>query len=121
MESISNDRLISALKEAWSFKSSTKWKKDNPALGQCGVTALVVRDYLGGEILKTKVVKPEAEAIWHYYNLINDKPIDFTCSQFDEPIKYSHLSSNRKEAFADTNAQQYDSLKSAVERYLQAA
>jgi hypothetical protein len=42
-----------ALLKSWSINSSSKWTKDNPAKGQCGVTALVVNDLLGGLIRKT--------------------------------------------------------------------
>ena len=90
-------------------------------MGQCGVTALVVQDCLGGEIVKTKVIKPEVGELWHFYNLINNKPIDFTISQFDDPISYDNLPSNREEAFLDTNAQQYASLSSTVKKHLQNA
>jgi hypothetical protein len=41
------ERLLEILFEVWSEKSSTKFSPDNPALGQCGVTALVVNDLLG--------------------------------------------------------------------------
>lgn len=106
--------LLEILFEVWSHKSSTKYTPDNPARGQCGVTALVVQDLLGGEILKTPL--PEG---WHYYNRIGGEAIDFTASQFPEPIKYQHIPSNREEAFSDTNEQQYRYLKQAVEKKLQ--
>ena len=117
MKFIDKEVLASAFNEAWSPESSTLWKSENPALGQCGVTALVAQDYLGGKILKTNVVKYGVDVIWHFYNEINGVLEDFTMSQFDEPITYDNKPSNREEAFADTSSQQYDSLKSAVERY----
>lgn len=46
------ERIANALCKSWSAESSTKWSKDNPTAGQCGVTALVVNDLLGGEIKK---------------------------------------------------------------------
>ncbi len=110
---ITIDKLKAALGAAWSRSSSTLWSEDNPARGQCGVTALVVNDILGGEIVKTRY-----EQLWHFYNIIDGKVIDFTESQFDAPIAYDDRTSNRNEAFADTNAQQYDHLKSAVQRCL---
>ena len=96
------------------MESSSKWTRDNPALGQCSVTALVVHDYLGGEILKTKY-----EGIWHFYNRIDGRSVDFTESQFDAPIEYSDYVSNREEAFADTNPKQYSYLSSAIQAYLE--
>lgn len=47
--------ITDALFQSWSLRSSSKWTKDNPAMGQCGVTALVVNDLIGGEIMKTKL------------------------------------------------------------------
>lgn len=117
MNSFSNKSLISAFQKSWSLKSSSKWTENNPALGQCGVTALVAQDHLGGKIVKTKVVKPAVE-LWHFYNLINNQPVDFTSSQFDEPIKYGNQESNREEAFVDTNSEQYAALKLVVENNL---
>jgi hypothetical protein len=58
--------------KVWSIESSSKWSSQNPANGQCGVTALVVNDLFGGEILKTKT--PEG---WHYYNKIDGIRCDF--------------------------------------------
>ena len=45
--------LLKALRKSWSNQSSSKWSIDTPAKGQCGVTALVVNDILGGKIYKT--------------------------------------------------------------------
>ncbi|MED1607174.1 hypothetical protein P4U90_17750 [Cytobacillus kochii] len=90
-----------ALVESWGIETSTKWKMENPALGQCGVTALVVQEYLGGEIVKT------FGEMWHFYNKIGDNYIDFTVSQFDPAIDYKPVISNRLEAFEDTNINQY--------------
>ncbi|WP_413789230.1 hypothetical protein [Bacillus yunxiaonensis] len=95
--------------QSWSIETSSKWISDNPAKGQCGVTALVIHDLFEGEIMKTKV--PEG---WHFYNRINGKRYDFTASQFLEEITYMDIPSNRKEAFADTNEKQYDTLKQKV-------
>ncbi len=103
------DRIANALSKSWSVKSSTKWRKDNPSAGQCGVTALVVNDLLGGEIKKTKL--PDG---WHFYNFIKNKRYDFTASQFKEEILYMDIPSNRDEAYADTNEGQYTYLKQKV-------
>lgn len=71
--------------------------------------------------MKTWVVKPEVEGLWHFYNVIEGRAIDFTISQFDEPIRYDNISSNRDEAFADTNSRQYSHLSSGVKQFLQSA
>lgn len=118
MKTSTIDQVHRALQNSWSLDSSSKWKESNPALGQCGVTALVAQDFLGGEIVRTWVVKPDVGQLWHYYNLINQKPIDFTTSQFDTPIDYDHLPSGREEAFQDTTPQQYKYLSTSVQACL---
>ena len=114
MSTITVESVEAALLTSWSSESSTKWKQSNPALGQCGVTALVVQDNLGGEIYKTIVQKPGGHPLWHFYNRVNGKFIDFTSSQFDEPVSYENVESERAEAFADTNTEQYAYLSQAV-------
>ena len=106
-------QLEKALLNSWSFKSSSKWSADNPAKGQCGVTALVVNNLLGGKIKKTKL-----HAGWHFYNVIEGKRYDFTASQFKEHIVYMDIDSNREDAYSDTNNIQYNYLKQAILNYL---
>ncbi|WP_044639809.1 YunG family protein [Risungbinella massiliensis] len=106
--------LKHVLQRVWSIKSSSKWTPQNPAKGQCGVTALVVHDIFGGEIMKTNTVGG-----WHFYNRINGENYDLTESQFYEPIKYMDVPSNREEAFLDTNQTQYDYLYQSVHSYFQ--
>ncbi|WP_433750939.1 YunG family protein [Falsibacillus pallidus] len=102
-------QLREALLHSWSLETSTKWEKDCPAKGQCGVTSLVVQDILGGEIFKTKTFGG-----WHYYNKVDEKFIDFTDAQFNEAIEYEHIPASREEAMSDTNDYQYNTLKSSV-------
>jgi hypothetical protein len=90
------------LRKCWSIESSSLWTEENPASGQCNVTALVIQDSFGGEILKTPVDKT-----WHFYNLIYGKRYDFTSEQFKVLPHYYDFSSNREEAFAGTNQNQY--------------
>ncbi|WP_105981256.1 YunG family protein [Bacillus paralicheniformis] len=98
------EQIMKALYKSWSSDSSSKWSQDNPAKGQCSVTALIVYDLLGGEIRKTKL--PEG---WHFYNVINGKRYDLTISQFKEDILYMDVPSN-----TDTNEKQYNYLKQSV-------
>ncbi len=103
------EELSSILLNSWSYRSSSKWTPGNPAKGQCGVTALVINEILGGEILKTMTLEG-----WHYYNHINGERIDLTKSQFTEPMSYQDITSNWKEAFSDTNHEQYNYLKQSI-------
>ena len=106
MDNIKRKRIYEALIKSWSIETSSKWTIENPAKGQCGVTALVVQDIYRGEIKKTKV-----REAWHFYNFIAGQRFDFTEVQFNEKLDYMDVESNREEAFADTNEKQYSILK----------
>lgn len=54
-----------------------KWSEDNPSVGQCLVTALVVQDKYGGDIYSCKVGSNS-----HFINVINERIIDLTAEQF---------------------------------------
>ena len=75
------------------YQSWSKWREENQAKGQCGVTALVVNDLLGGDIKKTYLNDG-----WHYDNFIDGKRHDFTASPFIEEIVYTDIPSTRIEA-----------------------
>lgn len=102
------DRLVNVLHSCWSLQTSGQWTADNPARGQCNVTALLVQELFGGEILKTPL--PEGD---HFYNRIDGQRLDLTDSQFAAPIAYADLPSDRQEALSGTSAAKYAALKSA--------
>jgi len=101
--------LAVRLRAAWSTETGGKWRADNPACGQCSVTALVVQDAWGGEILKTDV-----DGAWHFYNRVDGQRWDLTESQFGAPISYDDRPSDRDEALADTSPDKYALLKARV-------
>lgn len=90
------DKTLSALNESWCIESSSRYEKENPAKGQCSVTAIVVQRMFGGDILKTKF-----QNCWHFYNRIENSVIDFTSQQFDEAIVYTNVKSSAHEALTD--------------------
>ena len=65
---------------------SANWSRDNPAWGQCAITALIAQDFLGGEILRIDLSThkdPKISAMRsHYFNRINGNEVDFTRWQF---------------------------------------
>lgn len=93
------------MRSAWSSASSTKWSRERPALGQCSPTALVVQDFFGGKLLKTRI----GEA-WHFYNEIEGSTYDFTAEQFHEVPKYLDLPTERGEVLSDCTQAQYRAL-----------
>ena len=59
------------------------WRPDNPARGQCGVTALVVHDLFGGELILGEVLVDGARTGSHYWNRLPDgTEVDLTAEQF---------------------------------------
>lgn len=100
------DLIEQKLLKCWSLKTSSKYSKQNPYKGQCGVTALIINDWFGGKILKTK-----ADDQWHFYNLVNGKRIDFTKNQFDFQLDYKDIETTREDALKDTDEFQYQELK----------
>lgn len=82
--------LLSVVSLCWSRDTSSDpdhWSLGNPALGQCAVTALVVQDEFGGEMLRAMVMPaagtPDGKAVSHYWNRIaSDDVVDLTASQF---------------------------------------
>ncbi|WP_205910274.1 hypothetical protein [Rhizobium sp. FKY42] len=107
-ERTSVDDLAAALVQAWSRETSSLWSPENPARGQCGVTALLAQELLGGAIVKTHTaVGP------HFYNCIDGQRVDLTASQFDQLPTYQDLPSSREEAESDCTAEQLSALRRA--------
>lgn len=78
-------QVEAAIEASWTAETSVDptWSPTNPALGQCAVTALVVQDYLGGDLIR--VVN---DGVSHYFNLvvgpgIRVTEVDLTRGQFD--------------------------------------
>lgn len=82
------DALFDALRASWNHETcvnSSIWLPNVPATGQCAVTALVVQDYLGGELLRA--MNPEGQSgsklVSHYWNrLPGGREVDLTRGQF---------------------------------------
>lgn len=90
---------------------------NEPAIGQCAVTALVVQDYFGGQILNTIASLPDDPQLTssHYFNVIDGKVVDLTRQQFSANVIFSE-SREKREGFP--SARDYMlSFPSTVERY----
>ena len=75
------------LRRAWSQETSadpSSWTTANPAWGQCAVTACIVQDELGGEIVCSEAELPDGRRISHYFNLLgtDGNVLDLTREQF---------------------------------------
>ena len=73
--------LEQRLRAGWCRTTSSdpgSWSPANPSFGQCAVTALVIQDHVGGELLRAAV-----DGVPHYWNRLPDgREIDLTRSQF---------------------------------------
>ena len=101
--------LSQRLRRAWSLETATSWTAENPAKGQCSVTAIAVQRLLGGEILKTETSEGA-----HFYNRIGGLRYDFTAAQFAKPVAYQDLASDVDEALTDTSPAQVSTLLKAL-------
>jgi hypothetical protein len=79
-----------AIRASWSLEScdptdAAVWTPENPSRGQCAVTALVVHDLLGGQLLEAEVRNHDGSPQgFHYWNRLADVDVDLTRSQFRE-------------------------------------
>lgn len=77
IEKIKEFLLYKWSKETCSPSLKDEWSENNPSLGQCAITALIINDFFGGKIMRCM-----ASSGSHYYNLIDGNIIDLTVEQF---------------------------------------
>jgi hypothetical protein len=101
---------------------------NEPAMGQCAPTSLVVQDYFGGEIVSTVVSASNVPEITstHFYNVIDSEIVDFTKVQFRKNAMFSE-SQDKIEGFKSIREyllfhaptkQRYELLKSRVAKLI---
>jgi hypothetical protein len=131
------DQLHTALVQSWASDTAVLmpaghelFAANEPAMGQCAVTSLIVQDYFGGDILNTVAsvpVRPDIKSS-HYFNVINDEIIDLTRRQFQENVVFSEAKP-KTEGFSSTReyilsygstAERYEKLKAKVHSLLTA-
>jgi hypothetical protein len=114
-------KLEEAIKKSWDGKTcypplAGKWTIKNPSLGQCAVTALIVQDLFGGELMHCTHKN-------HYWNLLPDKTeVDLTRGQFppnaiicfDKLVTRQYLLDGKAAIIARTK-ERYELLKQRVQ------
>lgn len=107
--------LLMRLRKSWCEDTAFgKWSPDNPAMNQCAVTALIVQDYFGGDLLVTSDGS-------HYWNRLPDgSELDLTAEQFkcveEQPNRDDYCVTGRE--YLTTNvrtSERYELLKKKVE------
>ncbi|MET9417957.1 hypothetical protein ABZY03_27955 [Streptomyces klenkii] len=77
-----------AVRSSWDADTCTpeyrsRWTTGNPARDQCGVTALVLNDLLGGELVRGEVLVGGVQTDYHWWNRLGaGVEIDLTREQF---------------------------------------
>ncbi|MEV7871786.1 hypothetical protein AB0P17_38080 [Streptomyces sp. NPDC088124] len=77
-----------AVRDSWSAETCTpefrsRWTEENPARDQCGVTAMVLNDLLGGELIRGEVHVDGVRVDYHWWNRLGmGFEIDLTREQF---------------------------------------
>lgn len=78
----------------------------------CAITSLIVNDYFWWKIGKIYVGK-----ISNYFNVIENKIIDLTASQFDYEIDYQDYQIiDREKLLTDDTKNRYNILKTRIKR-----
>ncbi len=85
------DDLSRVIRRSWAADTSDdpdEWSPENPSRGQCAVTAMVVRDHLGGEIVIAPVLRDGEPVEAHAWNVLSDgQVIDLTADQFGDEFE----------------------------------
>lgn len=116
MNAAFDERAVrAALQKAWSLETAVQWTPKTPAAGQCNVTAVIIQEMFGGDILRTRLEGFESH---HYYNRIEGKRVDLTDSQFDSPIDYADELSDRNAAMDYVRDAEYQILRSRLSHHL---
>lgn len=110
------DELSILLTRAWTAETSSDpsgWTSKNPAHGQCAVSALVVQDAFGGDLLRAIV-----RGVSHYWNRLPcGHECDLTRRQFDLGVEIPSGDARPRSyvlSFPDT-AKRYEILRAAVQ------
>ncbi|MEU9359198.1 hypothetical protein AB0D35_13995 [Streptomyces sp. NPDC048301] len=89
MEPLLLTDIEAAVRASWGADTTTpeyrdRWKPDNPARDQCGVTAMVLNDLLGGELIRGEVLVDGVRVDYHWWNRLGmGVEIDLTREQFE--------------------------------------
>lgn len=109
MEKINIDDLKKLFLNAWSKETcfptlGESWTSENPTLGQCAVTALIINDLFGGTIFKNNFN--------HYWNVIETgEVIDLTEEQSTDTVKENEVEVSRDYILFSERAREFKTLE----------
>lgn len=120
MNKINRLELFNAVKDSWgadTVRKGDEWRKDVPSLNQCCVTALIVQNYLGGDLLRCEM----SDGDHHFWNRLPDgSELDWTKEQFNYifayPIWETREKRDRKKILSHKSTRgRYEILKTRIE------
>lgn len=115
-------KLQELLRKSWSRETSAdpkNWSSKNPAWGQCAVSAVVGKDFRGGELVRGDAII-DGVIYSHYWNCFADGDYDFTKEQFPPGTQIKEKLLRTKEyvlGFPETR-KRYAILRLAVENQI---
>src|SRR4051794_34542079 len=90
---VDRELLRTAIARSWWIDTTddpAHWTPENPSMGQCAVTSLAVRDYLGGEVHLGWVLRDGEQVDMHCWNELPDGSfLDWSAEQFDYEYELS--------------------------------
>lgn len=103
--------LYHVIKHCWSAETVCgAFDPANPCKNQCAVTALAVRHYFGGDL-----VRSATQGGTHFYNYIDGRYWDLATDQFHEPIPYDNTPATVAEAHQHAAPAELAALIHAIE------
>lgn len=94
-----------------------KWSSENKTLGQCSITAFLIKEFFGGKVYG--IIRPDGN--YHCFNVVEGRIFDLTSEQFgNEILNYDDCSEQFRDIhFAKKEKYlRYEYLKSKVEERL---
>lgn len=97
------EKFIKAIEKSWGKdtayrKDAPFWTTENPARGQCAITALIVNEYYGGQIYSGV----SDNGIYHYWNVIRGEKVDLTEKQFETKLTFNNITKWDRDALLAT-------------------
>ena len=103
------EKFLKVVEESWSSETSAdpeNWDENNRAWGQCAVTAAMVQNEFGGEIVRVMYQTPEKNASSHYFNILSDcTRVDGTLKQFPKGTVFFPSLDENNEVLKETTQQ----------------
>ena len=82
---MTQSEIATAIEACWSIETTycvENYINRDPAWGNCAVTALLVQELLGGELMQGWAIEPGQARTAHYWNRVSGYDLDLTWRQF---------------------------------------